>query len=146
SYARLQVRADTREHLEEILVAIGQHGAVPRHQEDVRLEPADMDGAFPEGFYCTTNQTTEIRLDGEWITVQDQEMDCGIIVDLEARTARCVPMFDVRRGDQVVIGRLGTRVHPQERDRGSMDAFSFMNSTVSSEKPKGVTVRDIAAS
>jgi lysine-ketoglutarate reductase/saccharopine dehydrogenase-like protein (TIGR00300 family) len=31
-----------------------------------------------------------------------------------------------------------------QRDTSQHDAFSFMNSTVSSEKPKGVTVRDIA--
>ena len=40
-----------------------------------------MDGAFPEGFYSTTNQRTEIRLDGHWIEVADQEMDCGIVVE-----------------------------------------------------------------
>lgn len=145
SFASLEVRADTRERLEEILVAIGHHGAVPRNQEDVHLEAADMDGAFPEGFYCTTNQQTEVRLGGEWITVQDQEMDCGIVVAPEENSARCVPMVDIRRDDRVVIGRLGTRVHPEERDRFSSSAFSFMNSTVSSEKPKSVTVRDIAA-
>ncbi|MGE4002786.1 MAG: TIGR00300 family protein, partial [Planctomycetaceae bacterium] len=146
SFARLAVRANSRDRLEEILAAIGQHGAVPRNQEDCRLEPADMDGAFPEGFYCTTNQNTEIRLEGEWIPVRDQEMDCGIVVDVDARTARCLPMVNVWQGDRIVIGRLGTRVRPQERDQTSHDAFSFMNSTVSSEKPKGVTVRDIAAS
>ena len=29
---------------------IGQHGAVPIHAHDCRLVPADIDGAFPEGF------------------------------------------------------------------------------------------------
>ena len=103
-----------------------------------------MDGAFPEGFYCSTNEATEVRISGEWLPVDLQEMDCGIVVDPARRTARCVPMSDVRRGEQVVIGRQGTRVHPAERDTSQHDAFSFMNSTVSSEKPKGVTVRDIA--
>jgi lysine-ketoglutarate reductase/saccharopine dehydrogenase-like protein (TIGR00300 family) len=146
SYASLEVRADSRERLEEILTAIGQHGAVPRHQQDCRLEAADMDGAFPEGFYCTTNQDTDVRINGEWSRVADQEMDCGIVVESDPPSARCVPMLEVRRGDRVVVGRLGTRVHPQQRDPSTRDAFSFMNSTVSSEKPKGVTVRDIAAS
>ena len=54
-------------------------------------------------------------------------------------------MADVKRGELVVIGRQGTRVHPTERDRGQHDSFGFMNSTVSSEKPKNVTVREIAA-
>ena len=50
-----------------------------------------MDGAFPEGFYSTTNQRTEVRLGGQWIEVADQEMDCGIVVDANAqrRPAAC---------------------------------------------------------
>lgn len=144
SVARLVVKARTEDELERILTAIGQHGAMPVHQEDCRLEAADMDGAFPEGFYCSTNERTEVRLDGEWLPVDLQEMDCGVVVEPERRRARCVPMADVRKGELVVIGRQGTRVHPVERDTSQHTAFSFMNSTVSSEKPKGVTVRDIA--
>jgi lysine-ketoglutarate reductase/saccharopine dehydrogenase-like protein (TIGR00300 family) len=145
SYAQLRVQAGSRELLETILTRIGEHGAVPVHQQDCHLVPADMDGAFPEGFYCTTNQQSEIRLGGEWIPVAAQEMDCGIVVDPQARTAHCVPMSDVVSGQQIVIGRQGTRVHPQQRDWQANDAFSFMNSEVSSEKPKGVIVREIAA-
>ena len=145
SFARLRVAAGSPETLEQILAAIVQHGAVPVHQTDCRLVEADMDGAFPEDFYATTNQQTEIRIDGEWIPVQRQEMDCGIKFDRASRTAVCVPMSDVRRGDLIVVGRGGTRVHPLEREPDRHDAFSFMQSTVSSEKPKGVTVREIAA-
>jgi lysine-ketoglutarate reductase/saccharopine dehydrogenase-like protein (TIGR00300 family) len=145
SFAQLQVMADTSEKLEEILVSIGQHGAVPVHQQDCRLIAADLLGAFPEGFYATTNQDTEIRIDGRWVPVGRQEMDCGIQVDKAADTAVCLPMSDVKPGDMIVVGRAGTRVHPLERDTSGHDAFSFMNSTVSSEKPKGLTVRNIAA-
>lgn len=144
SRAVLRVHAVTEEQLEEILTQIGQHGAVPLEQEDCRLEPADMDGAFPEGFYCSTNQPTEIRLNGHWISVDQQEMDCGVIVDVAEKTARCLPMFYAEKGQQVVIGRRGTRVKPEQRDTDGHDAFSFMSSAVSSEKPKGVTVRAIA--
>jgi lysine-ketoglutarate reductase/saccharopine dehydrogenase-like protein (TIGR00300 family) len=146
SRAELTVRGRTAEHLETILTAIGQHGAVPIDPRDCRLVAADMDGAFPEGFYASTNQDTEFRLDGEWIPIDGQEMDCGVKVDVERRTAVCVPMSDVRVGDMIVVGRDGTRVTPQGRDRsGGHDAFGFMSSTVSSEKPKGVTVREIAS-
>jgi len=145
SYARLHVYAETLEKLESLLAEIGQHGAVPINQQDCRLVAADIEGAFPEGFYATTNQDTEIRIDGQWISVDRQEMDCGIRVDLTSRTAECVPMSDAGLGDLYVVGRGGTRVHPLERDTTGRDAFSFMNSTVSSEKPKGVTVREIAA-
>ncbi len=145
SDASLTVHANSREQLEEILTAIGQHGAVPRDPQDCSLEPCDIAGTFPEGFYCSTNQRTDIRLNGQWIAVQQQEMDCGIVVDKIAGTARCVPMSDVVVGEMVVIGRQGTRVHPEFHDTATRDAFSFMNSTVSSEKPKHVTVREIAA-
>lgn len=144
SRARLNVTAESQDSLEAILTAIGHHGAVPVHMQDCRLEPADRDGAFPEGFYCSTNEDTEVRVHGEWIPVQRQEMDCGVVVDIDQESARCVPMADVKRGELVVIGRQGTRVRPVQRDTSRHDAFSFMNSTVSSEKPKGVTVRDIA--
>jgi len=145
SFARLRVMADTPEILEEILASIGQHGAIPVHQQDCRLVEVDMAGVFPEGFYATTNQDTEIRVDGNWIPIARQEMDFGIHLDAETGHAECVPMTDVRHGDQVVVGRAGTRVHPLERDTAGHGAFSFMNSTVSSEKPKGVTVREIAS-
>jgi lysine-ketoglutarate reductase/saccharopine dehydrogenase-like protein (TIGR00300 family) len=145
SYAQLRVIATTPEHLEKLLTAIGRHGAVPLHQQDCRLVPADMDGAFPEGFYSTTNQDTQIRLKGTWLRVDRQEMDCGIVVDAERLHAACLPMIEVRHGDQIVVGRAGTRVLPTERDTAGRDSFGFMNSNVSSEKPKGITVRDVAA-
>ena len=145
SHARLRVAAGTAEKLDEILSSIGQHGARPVEARDCHLEQADMDGAFPIGFYSTTNQETEIRIKGEWIPVGKQEMDCGVRVDPETDTAECLPMSDVRKGDWIVIGRGGTRVLPLERDPTGHGAFSFMNSTVSSEKPKNVTVREIAA-
>jgi lysine-ketoglutarate reductase/saccharopine dehydrogenase-like protein (TIGR00300 family) len=145
SYARLLVEANDEPQLERILKEIGQHGAVPVRQGDCRLVAADMDGAFPEDFYATTNQDTEIRVEGHWIPVQKQEMDCGIRFDPALKRAECVPMVDVKTGDLIVIGRSGVRVTPVGRDRERHDAFGFMNSAVSSEKPKHVTVREIAA-
>ncbi len=145
SYARLLIEADTEEQLESILREIGQHGAVPVRQGDCRLVPADVAGAFPEDFYATTNEDTEIRVDGHWLPLLRQEMDCGIRFEPRSRIAECVPMTDVREGDLIVVGRDGVRVKPVGRDRESRGAFGFMNSAVSSEKPKHVTVREIAA-
>ncbi len=144
SYAQLRVIGTTPEHLEQLLTAIGRHGAVPLHQQDCRLVPADMDGAFPDGFYSTTNQDTQVRLKGTWIQVDRQEMDCGIVIDVEHMHAACIPMIEVRAGDQIVVGRASARVLPTERDTAGRDSFGFMNSNVSSEKPKGITVRDVA--
>jgi lysine-ketoglutarate reductase/saccharopine dehydrogenase-like protein (TIGR00300 family) len=144
SHAIIEVRAPTAGRLQEILDTIHDHGAIPTTAQDCMIVPADMNGAFPEGFYSTTSFRTQVRLGGEWIEVEDQEMDCGILVDPEEKAARCIPMADVHKGDLIVVGRQGLRVLPAEtQPRKSL--FEFMASSVSSEKPKGVTVREIAA-
>jgi len=144
SYARIEVRAQNPEQLERILAEIHPHGAVTAHAADCRTVPADMDGAFPDGFYCSTNFRTQLRLKGEWIDVEDQEMDCGIVVDPEGASARCVTMTAVRKGDRVVVGRRGTRVMPPEAEIRKHELFEFMASPVSSERPKAVSVRETA--
>jgi lysine-ketoglutarate reductase/saccharopine dehydrogenase-like protein (TIGR00300 family) len=144
SSARIEVRADSSEKLRRILDAIHDHGAVPTHVADCRALPADVVGAFPDGFYSTTNFRTQVRLGGEWIDVEDQEMDCGIQLDPEGGAARCVPMTAVQIGDRIVVGRQGLRVFPAETAI-RQDLFEFMSSPVSSERPKAVSVREIAA-
>ncbi len=143
SFALVEVQAPSAESLTEILGQIGDHGAVPTAMHDARLTPADMSGAFPEGFYATTNQKTEVRLGDEWIEAADQEMDCGIVVSADKTSARCLPMTEVRQGDRVVVGHTGVRVFPVERAEQRQN-FEFMNSSVSTEKPKGVAIREIA--
>jgi lysine-ketoglutarate reductase/saccharopine dehydrogenase-like protein (TIGR00300 family) len=144
SYARIEIRARSAAALQEVLDAIHDHGAVPTAAQECKYVPADMDGAFPEGFYSTTNYRTQVRLHGEWIEVEDQEMDCGILIDPEGGAARCIPMAEVEKGDLIVVGRQGLRVIPAET-AVRQNLFEFMASPVSSEKPKGVTVREIAA-
>ncbi len=145
SVARLQVSADTSEQLEQILTSITRHGAVPVNLRDCELQPADGAGFFPEGFYCTTNQDTEIRLNGKWLTVERQKMDAALKVAPDRKSAECVTMADVQPGDLIIVGRHGVRVRPIEREVKELDAFGFMGSNVSSEKPKGVAVREVAA-
>jgi lysine-ketoglutarate reductase/saccharopine dehydrogenase-like protein (TIGR00300 family) len=144
SFVRIAIQAPAASVLRDILDAIHDHGAVPASIKDCHVVPADMDGAFPEGFYSTTNFRTQVRLGGEWIEVEDQEMDCGILIDPEGGAARCLPMAVVKTGDKIVVGREGTRVLPAESTT-RQSLFEFMASPVSSEKPKGVTVREIAA-
>jgi lysine-ketoglutarate reductase/saccharopine dehydrogenase-like protein (TIGR00300 family) len=52
-------------------------------------------------------------------------------------------MGEVKQGDQIVIGREGVRVIPLQRPR-ARDVFSFMESQVSSERPHGRVIGDIA--
>lgn len=146
SWAEIEITAPNARTLDDILRKLSPHGATPVVTQDCRLEVADMDGAFPEGFYSTTNLQTEVRYLGEWLVVDDQEMDCGIVVDPESRTARCVPMHQVCKGDHVVVGRQGVRLEPLAPSESDPATFRFMGSHVSSEKPKGVTTRDIATS
>lgn len=166
SNAVIEVQADTPQRMQTILAQIADHGAVPTTKRDCHLVAADMDGAFPEGFYSTTNQRTEIRLDGKWTPVADQEMDCGIVVEagsvergaegksvasssagLAPRssllTPRCIPMTEIRRGMPVVCGHMGVRVIPVERTNVRSD-FTFMSSGVSTEKPKTALMQEIA--
>ena len=135
SHVIMEVRASTAEQLQEILDQIHDHGAVQVDAADCTIVPADMDGAFPDPFYSTTNFRTQIRINGEWIDVEDQEMDCGILVDTEGSSARCIAMTDVRLGDRIVVGRQGLRVFPAETAARS-NLFEFMASPVSSEKPR----------
>lgn len=139
----VEVRADNDDGLQRILAQIADHGAMPTTTTDCRFAPADIAGAFPEGFYSTTNQRTEVRLGGRWIGVDDQEMDCGILIADDLAHGRCVAMNEVRVGDRIVIGHTGVRVFPEDRPRDSQP-FEFMASSVSTEKPKGVAIREIA--
>ena len=144
SFALVEVAAPTAADLEAILARIADHGAVRTGTQDCRLVEADQDGAYPEGFYSTTNQRTEIRIRDEWLQVQDQEMDCAVRWDEARSQACCVPMCDVRRGIHIVVGHVGVRVFPPQR-HAEGQSFQFMNSAVSTEKPKGVAIRQIAA-
>jgi lysine-ketoglutarate reductase/saccharopine dehydrogenase-like protein (TIGR00300 family) len=145
SRARIAVKADTPELLAEILGDLVVHGATPLVAAEARTLPADIPGAFPEGFYSTTNEPTRVRLGGAWVDVEDQEMDCGIVVDPVARSARCLPMIDVQVGMPIVVGHEGIQVVPTERPREAT-LFGFMSSNVSSEKPKAVSLAAVADS
>src|SRR6266852_259166 len=89
SYVRIEVRGPNQQVLDEILDVIHDHGSVPTLAQDYTLFPADLDRAFPDNFYTTTNYRTKLRLSGEWIDVEDQEMHCGIIMDSEGAADRC---------------------------------------------------------
>jgi len=144
SHVKIEVRAESQAKLEHLLADLLPHGAVPVNAKDCVTTVGDMDGAFPDGFYCSTNFRTQVRLSGDWVEVEDQEMDCGIVVDPEGGAARCLPMVEVRTGDRVVIGHGGIRVFPIDATERKTDLFEFMTSAVSSEKPKLVSMREIA--
>jgi lysine-ketoglutarate reductase/saccharopine dehydrogenase-like protein (TIGR00300 family) len=143
SHARIKVTTETEDDLTKIIERLRQHGANPETIEDAGLAVADVDGAFPPGFYSTTNLETDVRVNGRWIRVDRPEMDCGVVI--EDGSARTIAMTDVTAGMQIVMAGLGIRVHPLDKPRGEgKSAFEFMSSDVSSEKPKALLVEQVA--
>ena len=142
SQARLALEHETDDGLAAIVNACQAQGALIVAGLPARVTPAPADGVFPDDFYSTSNQPTRVLVDGVWIDVDDIEMDCAIVVG-EGR-ARCVAVTEVRRADGVVCGHDGIVVAPIERAR-RREIFGFMTSQVSSEKPKHLVIRELAA-
>lgn len=118
----------------------------PDEISNASLAVADVDGVFPEGFYATTNFPTDIRVDGDWLVVLRPEMDVGIRVvrgDGPVRAEAC-PMHRVRVGDLLMVGDEGVRVRLPPRAEAEGEAFRFMSSGVSTERPKARLIRDVA--
>jgi lysine-ketoglutarate reductase/saccharopine dehydrogenase-like protein (TIGR00300 family) len=162
SYCRIALHAATPAALDDLLESVNRLGAqgLEAEETDARSAPAPRDGVLPEGFHCTTNMPTAVRLGGRWLPVEGIEMDLAIAlrvgVDLTPTGAYAIPMADVRAGTPIVVGHEGVRVLPIERPRspallgssarsGSGGGFSFMSSTVSSERPKAAAIAEIAA-
>jgi lysine-ketoglutarate reductase/saccharopine dehydrogenase-like protein (TIGR00300 family) len=143
SYARLRVTAPSAVQLAEIVTQLQELGAEVVGGGDVETKPAPRDGALPPDFYSTSNLPTEVRLSGRWIAVEGTEMDVAVVVDRKQNRASTRPMVHVKKGDPVAVGYEGIRVLPIPRARES-EVFSFMNSAVSSEKPKKLVIQEIA--
>jgi lysine-ketoglutarate reductase/saccharopine dehydrogenase-like protein (TIGR00300 family) len=148
SYARLMVSADTETDLQAIIHELHQNGANPVDPQDVTLDSAPADQVVPTGFYSTTNHPTDIRYEGEWLSVERMEMDCAVVVDPgngdHPTRARTKVLNAIEEGDLVVTGETGIRVRPPERPRESSGAFGFMQGGVSSERPSQSTIEKIA--
>lgn len=143
SHAEIDVSAHSVHSLEQILHLIQQHGAARRGGETT-TEVALADGVFPDGFYTTTNLKTTVHIDGKRVPVQNIEMDCGVVIGPQGEDARCEPMHHIRAGDRVVVGDSGVSVSPMDRDDPT-DAFTFMGSDVSTERPKELVIAAIAS-
>lgn len=137
SLIELDLTAPDDAILREALDALKPYGA-EFAVEDVRLAEADRAGVLPEGFYSTTNFSTLVRLDGQWVPVESPEMDVGVRVWREDGRWRSAgtPMHRVRQGDRFVVGVAGVRVIPDEVETQDEEEFRFMSNDVSSERPK----------
>jgi lysine-ketoglutarate reductase/saccharopine dehydrogenase-like protein (TIGR00300 family) len=144
SYARILVKGKTPAHLEDILREIYPLGALAFKIAEATLAPAPADMVFPDNFYSTTNNPTQIYLNGQWIKAENTMMDKVIVVNPQAKVATCKPIRDIKKGDLIVVGEEGVQVKPPERPRESTGIFSFMSSDSSSEKPAITIIKKIA--
>jgi lysine-ketoglutarate reductase/saccharopine dehydrogenase-like protein (TIGR00300 family) len=144
SYIRMIVKGRNPENLDDILNEIHSLGATSIETAEATVVPAPSDMIFPDNFYSTTNNPTQVFFDGEWIEVEDTMMDKAIVINPIAKRAHCRPIREVKKGDLIVVGEAGVRVKPPERSRESTGIFKFMSSGSSSEKPASAVIRQIA--
>ena len=143
SFCIIRVLAPKQDTLDNILAAIGKLGATVQEKDEIHWKPAPKDGVFPDDFYSTTNLDSFVWFKKRWIPVEQIEMDCGIVFDSVKMRAVCTPLLHIKKGDKVVIGHEGVRVVPVAATK-QREVFSFMSSSVSSEKPKQLLIFDIA--
>ena len=148
SYCRMSVSADDADTLQEILHELHQNGANLTDPVDAHVTPAPKDQVVPKGFYSTTNHPTEIRYDGEWVPVENIEMDCAIVVkegdEGDPVRAETKVLNAIREGDLVVTDEAGIRVKPPDRPRDGSGPFGFMQGGVSAERPSESLIDDVA--
>lgn len=144
SVCRIEVFAEQPAVLDEIVRRARELGAQAERDEPIETALVEQEGVYPEGFYSTSNMPTSVLLEGGWVRVERQEMDCALAVDRDTQRAWCIPFYEAQPLLEVVVGHQGVRVSPRERSRDT-EIFGFMSSEVSSEKPKKVLIGQIAA-
>jgi lysine-ketoglutarate reductase/saccharopine dehydrogenase-like protein (TIGR00300 family) len=140
SYLRLVVLADDPQALDGIIEGLSYLGASATIA-DARFGPAEADGILPDEFYSSTNFDTVVRLEARWEPVQDQKMDCAVV--LRDGQLRCVKQRLVRAGEPVLLRGSGIRVRPVERSR-DFSVFGFMSNDISAEINKGIVIAGVA--
>jgi lysine-ketoglutarate reductase/saccharopine dehydrogenase-like protein (TIGR00300 family) len=140
SLARVKVSAPSNDRLALILNILSDRGCFVVSESAVQTKSSAKDQTVPDDFYSTTNYRTEIRLNGKWIEVGNQRMDGVIVVD--GGKAVVKKLREVCKGDRIVCGLDGVRVHPEFKDR-ERDEFAFMSNEVSSEKRVSIAVEKV---
>src|SRR6185436_12224975 len=139
SSATITVTNDDDEALARLLMRLQTRGVNQVDPGELEVSTCELDGVFPDHFYSTTNLATRVRIAGRWVPVENPEMDCGLVVDMDADPGstprvRTLPMSDVKAGMKVVCGASGIRVDAPLLTKAE-GSFGFMESDVSSEKP-----------
>lgn len=150
SAAEVKVSAPSHEVMEEIISQLIDLGAVnlPEDERDAKLEPVLQAGVAPDDFYVSTIYPTEVRINGQWVKVENQRMDGAIAITQTANgiVARCKILRDLEVGEQVVVDVLGIRTirKTESREIRNTQEFSFMSAGVSSERRVELVVEQVA--
>ncbi len=150
SAAEVRVSAPSHEVMEEIISLLIDLGAVdlPHDERDAILEPVIQNGVAPDDFYVSTIYPTEVRINGEWVKVENQRMDGAIAITQtpSGLVARCKILRDLEVGEQVIVDVLGIRTirKTESREQRSTQEFSFMSAGVSSERRVELVVEQVA--
>ncbi|HZU97348.1 MAG TPA: hypothetical protein VFF73_11675 [Planctomycetota bacterium] len=112
---------------------------------ECRFEPAPKDATLPEGFMSTTNFPTYVKVGGKWRMPDMHRMDSHLVWDPRTQKLATKEFPRIKKGDLVATataedGSEGVLVwshgfeDPEKKAEGD-DAFTFMSSEVSREKP-----------
>lgn len=142
SFARLSITGKNQKHLDELLETVYRLGAVSKIQKEITLKKSPKNCVMPDNFYSTTNNHTQVFRKGKWISVENMMMDKCIV--LKGNRAFCVPVRDVKKGDQIIVGEKGIKITPPERPREGVNVFEFMGSSSSSERPTQHIAKQVA--
>ncbi len=146
----VRVSAPSHQVMEEIVTQLIDLGAVPPPQEtcDTNIEVVNKAGVAPDDFYVTTIYPTEVRVNCDWVQVQNQRMDGAIVVNqtAEGMVAHCKLIRDLEVGDRVIVGVEGIRTtrKTESREKRNSPEFSFMGAGVSSERKVELVVEQVA--
>ncbi|MFM6016487.1 MAG: TIGR00300 family protein [Dolichospermum sp.] len=150
SAAEVRVSAPSHDVMEEIISQLIDLGAVdlPQDEKDAKLEPVLQAGVAPDDFYVSTIYPTEVRVNGEWLKVQNQRMDGAIAISTttDGKIAKCKLLRDLEIGEQVVVDVQGIRTirKTESREQRNSQEFTFMSSGVSSERRVELVVEQVA--
>jgi lysine-ketoglutarate reductase/saccharopine dehydrogenase-like protein (TIGR00300 family) len=142
SFARLLITGKNQKHLDEILQTVYRLGAVSKIQQQITLKKSPKNFVMPDNFYSTTNNHTHVFHKSKWIQVENMMMDKCIVV--KGSRAFCVPVRDVKKDDQIIVGEKGIKITPPERPREGVNVFEFMGSSSSSERPTQHIAKQVA--
>ncbi|HBE21227.1 MAG TPA: TIGR00300 family protein [Cyanobacteria bacterium UBA11149] len=151
SSAEVKVSTPSHDLMEEIMSQLIDLGAVAPPQEvcDTNLELVTQNGVAPDDFYVTTIYPTEVRIQCEWVKVQNQRMDGAIAIThtADGPVAKCKLLRDLQEGEYVVVGVEGIRTirkTESREQRNNTQEFTFMGAGVSSERRVELVVEQIA--